>query len=85
MQTVKDTRLEKITISVDSTVLTEAVVNDLSTLVEKTPGKAQLYVQVIDREHNVSVMLRSRSHTVDVTKELLNYVDSNSAMSYHIN
>ena len=30
-------------------------------------------------------MLRSRSHTVDVTNELLNYVDAHPAMSYHIN
>ena len=85
MQTIKDTRLEKITLSIDSTELTEAVVTDLSTLVEKAPGKVQLYVQVVDSVHNVSLMLRSRSHTVDVTNELLNYVDAHPAMSYHIN
>ena len=85
MQTIKDTRLEKITLSIDSTELTEAVVKDISTLVEKAPGKVQLYVQVVDSVHNVSLMLRSRSHTVDVTNELLNYVDAHPAMSYHIN
>ena len=85
MQTIKDSRLEKITISIDSSELTEDVVNDLATLVEKKPGKAQFYIQVVDREHNVSLMLRSRSHTVDVTKELISYVESNPYMSYHIN
>ena len=85
MQTIKDSRLEKITISIDSSELTEDVVNDLTTLVEKKPGKAQFYIQVVDREHNVSLMLRSRSHTVDVTKELISYVESNPYMSYHIN
>ena len=61
------------------------MVKDISTLVEKAPGKVQLYVQVVDSVHNVSLMLRSRSHTVDVTDELLNYVDAHPAMSYHIN
>ena len=85
MQTIKDSRLEKITISIDSSELTEDAVNDLTTLVEKKPGKAQFYIQVVDRKHNVSLMLRSRSHTVDVTKELISYVESNPYMSYHIN
>jgi len=62
MQTIKDTRLEKITLSIDSAELTEAVVTDLSTLVEKAPGKVQLYVQVVDSVHNVSLMLKWYLH-----------------------
>ena len=85
MQTVKANRLEKFTITINSDAIDETVVADISTMVEKAAGKTQLYIQVVDQEHNVSMMLRSNNRSIEIKKDLLNYIDSNPDMSYHVN
>ncbi|WP_018462525.1 DNA polymerase III subunit alpha [Segatella paludivivens] len=85
MQTVKANRLEKFTITINSDAIDETVVTDISTMVEKAVGNTQLYIQVLDQEHNVSMMLRSNNHSIEIKKDLLNYIDSNPDMSYHVN
>lgn len=85
MQTVKATRLEKFTIIVNSDAIDEALVTDISTMIEKAVGNTQLYIQVIDQEHHMSMMLRSKNHSIEIKKDLLNYIDSNPNMSYHVN
>ncbi|BCS86020.1 MULTISPECIES: DNA polymerase III subunit alpha [Prevotella] len=85
MQTVKANRLEKFTITINSDAIDETVVTDISTMVEKAVGNTQLYIQVIDQEHNVSMMLRSNNHSIEIKKDLLNYIESNPEMSYHVN
>jgi DNA polymerase-3 subunit alpha len=85
MQTIKANRLEKFTITISSDAIDETVVTDISTMVESAVGKTQLYIQVIDQEHNVSMMLRSKNHSIEIKKDLLNYIDSNPNMSYHVN
>ena len=85
MQTVKDKRLERITLSINNNDLTDDMAEDLSTLIDDTPGKVQLYVQIIDQEHNNSVMLRSKGHAIDITHKLIAFIKSNPAITYHVN
>lgn len=85
MQTVKATRLEKFTIIVNSDAIDETLVTDISTMIEKAVGNTQLYIQVVDQEHHMSMMLRSKNHSIEIKKDLLNYIDSNPNMSYHVN
>ncbi|HEY9550733.1 MAG TPA: DNA polymerase III subunit alpha, partial [Prevotella sp.] len=51
LQTVKKERIEKITITMNETVVNEAVVNDLSTMLLQSPGSTQIYFQIVDKEH----------------------------------
>jgi DNA polymerase-3 subunit alpha len=85
MQTIKANSLEKFTITINSDAIDETVVADISTMVEKAEGKTQLYIQVVDQEHNVSMLLRSKNRSIEIKKDLLNYIDSNPDMSYHVN
>lgn len=85
MQTVKDKRLERITLSINNNDLTDDMAEDLSTLIDDTPGKVQLYVQIVDQEHNNSVMLRSKGHAIDITHKLIAFIKSNPAITYHVN
>ncbi len=85
MQTIKASSIQKFTITVDSTAIDETVVTDIATMVADKPGKTQLYIQIVDNEHNTSMLLRSRTKVIDVSKELVNYVDGNDKMSYHVN
>lgn len=85
MQTVKEQRIEKITITVDSDAIDDAVVNDLSTIVDEHPGKTQLYFQIRDVETKHSLLLRARNKEIDLQKDLIDYIENNEKMSYHIN
>lgn len=87
MQTVKEKYIEKITITVESDIIDETMVNDLCTLVERSPkdSSTQLFIQVHDVESNDFIMLRAQERTVNVDKNLVQYIEANPKMSYHIN
>ena len=85
LQTVKENRLEKFTIIVDSTVIDETLVNDIKTLVENDEGKAQLFLQIHDAETKTNVLLRAQDRTVGVSRDLIQFVNDHPKMSYQIN
>ena len=85
LQTVKEKRIEKFTIVVDSSIIDEALVNDIQTVLEKDEGDAQLFLQIHDSETNTNILLRSQERTVGVGNELLQFVKANPKMSYFIN
>ncbi|MBQ6204155.1 MAG: DNA polymerase III subunit alpha [Prevotella sp.] len=81
----KDENIEKLTISFDSSELSETMVTDLSTLLSEHPGSVQLYLSVRSAESPVPLILHSRKQTIDVDRDILAYLDENPAMDYHIN
>ena len=85
LQTVKENRLERFTIVVDSNVIDETLVNDLKTVIENDEGKAQLYLQIHDVESNTNILLRAQERTVGVSRELIQFVNDHPKMSYQIN
>uniref|UniRef100_A0AB33IPC4 DNA polymerase III subunit alpha n=1 Tax=Prevotella sp. GTC17253 TaxID=3236793 RepID=A0AB33IPC4_9BACT len=85
MQTIRDTRIERFTISMDINDIDETIVNDISTLVSDSPGHTMLFIQVVDKEHNSNLVLRSRAHEISLTRDFVNYVESNPLMTYHVN
>lgn len=87
MQTVKEKCIEKITITVDSDIIDETLNNDLCTIIERSPkdSRTQLYVQIHNVETNDFIMLRATDRGVNVDKELVQFIESNPKMSYHIN
>lgn len=82
---VADKRIERFTIVVDRNSIDATVVNDISTLVEESPGTTQLYFQVHDNETNTNVLMRSRTKTISVNGNLINYVESHPSMSFYVN
>jgi DNA polymerase-3 subunit alpha len=85
MQTVKDKLIEKFTICIKSSAIDETVVTDLTTLINNNPGKTQLYLQIDDEEHHDSITLRSKSKLVNLSRELVQYVEGHEEMSYLVN
>ena len=85
LQTVRDHAIERFTITIDREAIDDSVVNDIATLVADRPGKTELYFQIVDREHNTNLLLRSSSKTIALDRALLQYIESNSRMSYHVN
>ena len=87
LQTVKEKYIEKITITLESDIIDETVANDLRTMVERSPKESntQLFIQIHDVESNDFIMLRAQERTVNVDKNLVQYIEANPKMSYHIN
>lgn len=85
LQTVKDTKIDKITIEVESDVLDEATVNDMNIILANHPGKTAVYFQIHDKDTHSVVLLRAKDMMIDIPKELIHLIDSNADMNYHIN
>lgn len=85
MQSVKENRIERITITVDSDVVDEKLVTDLQTMIDNDEGKAQLFIQIHDIDSNTNVLMRAQDRTIGVSHKLVQYVDNHPKMSYQIN
>ena len=85
LQTVKDQRIEKFTITMDTTSVDETIVNDISTMLRDSPGKTQLYFQIHDVGNNSHVLLRSKMGPISLKHKLVTYIEANPGMSYHVN
>ena len=85
MQTVKDERIEKFTISFDRENIDEGMVNDIVTMVNDSPGKTELYFNIVDHEHKSNLLLRSTTKKIDLKRNLLQYIEASDKLSYHIN
>ena len=82
---MKENRIERFTITVDSDVVDDKLVTDLQTLVADDEGKAQLYLQVHDIDSNTNLLMRAQDHTVGVSHALIQFIESHPKMSYQIN
>lgn len=75
MNDVKDKRIERFTIYIDSTLLHNSRMNDLEVLLKSNPGNVPLYFDIHDSEHNTDLTLLSHNTTIDPSKKLLNFLD----------
>ena len=85
LQTVKDKRIEKLTIVIDSQKISTTLVTDLCQKLSADPGPTHVYVQLDSIEDRRSITMRSKGMSVNVTKDLLSFIKENEALEYHIN
>ncbi len=82
---VKDKLVESITIRVPLDSLTEDVVLTFEELADRNPGSAELFFQISSPEMPKALKLHSRTRRINVTSELVNFVNDNPRMTYVIN
>ena len=85
LQTVKDTQIEKITISLEADKLDDTTVSDLVTIIKDAPGTTQLFFQVRETSNSKPFVLRSRKEKIDISKELISFIKGSEALDYKIN
>ena len=85
LQTVKDKRIEKLTIVIDSHKISTTLVTDLCQKLSADPGPTHVYVQLDSIEDRRSITMRSKGMSVNVTKDLLSFIKENEALEYQIN
>ena len=85
LQTVKSERVSRFTINMNGNDIDTAMVNDILTTMGDKPGKTELYFNIKDDENNTNILLKSSARPIEVSKELVNYVDQNDKLSYSVN
>ena len=85
LQTIKEKAIDRITISMITDKVDDALVNDLTEMINDNPGKTKLFFQLRDSNGNHHVLLRSKREGIDVKNQLISYIDSHDGLSYSIN
>ena len=85
LQSVKEKAIDRITISMNSDLLDNQIVEELSELVAEHPGKTKLFFQLRDSTGKHHVLLRSKSQFIDVKHQLIDYIERTEALDYKIN
>lgn len=82
---VKDSLIEKLTITLPLHDMNTQMVEELSTLTKNNPGNSLLYFEVVDGEKNMKVELFSRNMKISVKKELIDYLTENESFIFKVN
>src|SRR5690554_6634923 len=82
---VKDKLLEKLTVQLPLTELTDESVEDLSALVKNNSGNTLLYFQINGVEPHLNLELFARNTKITVTRTLVDYLKSNEAIKFKVN
>ena len=85
LQTVKEKSIDRITINVDPTMVTDITVEELSTIVKDNPGNTQVYFNILQPGSSETVMMRSTICGVNLVSELTDFIESDSALSFTVN
>ncbi len=81
---VKDTLINKITLSVPLDKLTVEMVEDLAEITKEYPGPAELYFNIHSSDH-LKARLFSRKTKVAVQRKLMNYIEDHPEIEITIN
>ena len=82
---VKEKRIERLTITINTQTLTEDTVSDLSTMLDDSPGTTRLFFQLNDGVSRQNVLLQSKGRGVNVHQKLVNFLDTEPSVDYFIN
>jgi len=85
LHTIKERAIDRITISLTTDLLDDAVVMELGELIDSHPGSTKLFFQLHDSAGKHHVLLRSTTKSVDVKRALVQYIEQTPALDYKIN
>ena len=85
MPEIKEDLVKSITISFDVMSLTDEVYSTIIDYAESHPGKSKLMFRIKDYEHEFSLELASKSHDIEVTQELIDYLKEFENIEYKLN
>ena len=85
LQTIKDKAVDRITIQLTTDLLDDQIVAELGEMVSEHPGKTKVFFQLRDSLGKHHVLLKSKTCTVDVHHQLIDYIERNEALDYKIN
>jgi DNA polymerase-3 subunit alpha len=85
LQDVKDELVKNIRITLPVSRLDDQTIDDMSAFIKNSPGKTQLYFTVTDGERQIRLNLFSRNLRLQVSQELIDYINEAEGMEFTIN
>ena len=85
LPTVKERSIDRFTINITTDDLDSLVVEELNQIIREHPGKTKLFFQLHDRKGNNHVLLKSRTHEIDVRQDLIKFIENHDFLDYNIN
>ena len=85
MQSVKEQRINRLTITLHARDINEVVTNDILSLANDSPGHTELFFNINDEENKANILLRAVKKKIEVTNHLVNFLEQQSNMSYQLN
>ena len=82
---IRDKMIKNIQLVVDMDMLTERLITDIEVLLQHNKGKANLKMQLWDRNQNVFINTFSKKYTVAIDNGLLEAFDKMDGVKYKIN
>ena len=82
---VKNNLIKTLTISIDLEKLTEATATELISIMQKNEGPTDVFFNVVDKEKQSHVHLKSPRCRITVCNALINYLNENEALNFKIN
>ncbi len=82
---VKDSLVEKITISVPLDALEDDTILSLNDIVKECPGNTELYFRILDPLGQMHLTMQAKATKVSVKKDLISYIESKPNLTYKIN
>lgn len=84
MSTVKETRVDHITISMKESEIDTQIVDELCSVIDEYPGDTDVYLQIHIPGTGTPMTLRSRKKRVELNHGFISYLDSNDLFEYDI-
>ena len=85
LPTVKERSIDRFTINITTDDLDSLVVEELNQIIREHPGTTKLFFQLHDRKGNNNVLLKSRTHEIDVRQDLIKFIENHDFLDYNIN
>ena len=85
LQTVKDNQIDKFTIVCNSEKIDTQITSDLLSLLNRYPGKTELYFSINDNASSRPFTMLSKKCKININKELINFIKHEEALDYILN
>lgn len=85
MPEIKDKMVQSITLTFDIMALDEDFYENIMDYAERHPGPSKLQLNIKDYEHEFTLALMSKSHSITVEYELIEYLKSLPNIDYKLN
>lgn len=82
---VKDTLIHQLTVIIELSALSESLILDLSDMMKANPGKVALNFEVHTSGQSMKAKLGSRSSRVNVTDDMISYINNQPGLDFRLN
>ncbi len=82
---VEENAIKKITLHINSQLITEEMVTELKSILDMHKGKCEVFVQLNNLPQQRNIVMRCKKNSIEVTPDLMRFIKDCEAIEYSIN